>query len=94
MGSGPGHSHVFFVHAESGVHRLAPECKVVATVLFVFAVVATPREAIWAFALDAVILLIVAVIAHVPLGKLARRMAIEVPFLAFAVFLPLVGHGP
>lgn len=94
MGSGPGHSHVFFVHAESGVHRLAPECKLVATVLFVFAVVATPREAIWAFGLDAAILVTIAVIAHVPLGRLARRMAIEVPFLAFAVFLPLVGHGP
>ena len=94
MGSGPGHSHVFFVHADSGVHRLAPECKLVATVLFVFAVVATPREAVWAFALDAAILLVIAIIAHVPLGKLARRMAIEVPFLAFAIFLPLVGHGP
>lgn len=94
MGSGPGHSHVFFVHADSGVHRLAPECKVVATVLFVFAVVATPREAIWAFALDAAILLGIALLARVPVGKLARRMAIEVPFLAFAVFLPLVGHGP
>lgn len=94
MGSGPGHSHVFFVHADSGVHRLAPECKLVATVLFVFAVVATPREAVWAFVLDAAILLVVALVARVPLGRLARRMVIEVPFLAFAVFLPLVGHGP
>lgn len=41
MGSGSAHHHVFFVHADSGVHRLAPECKLVATVLFVFAVVAT-----------------------------------------------------
>lgn len=94
MGSGPGHRHVFFVHTDSGVHRLAPECKLVATVLFVFAVVATPREAFWAFALDATILLTVAVIARVPLRKLARRLVLEVPFLAFAVFLPLVGHGP
>lgn len=94
MGSGPGHHHVFFVHADSGVHRLAPECKLVATVLFVFAVVATPREAIWAFGLDAAILVLVALTARVPLGKLARRMVIEVPFVAFAVFLPLVGHGP
>ena len=94
MGSGPGHSHVFFVHTDSGVHRLAPECKLVATVLFVFAVVATPREAFWAFALDAGILITIALVARVPLGKWARRMAIEVPFLAFAVFLPLVGHAP
>jgi cobalt/nickel transport system permease protein len=61
VGASPGHQHVFFVHADSGVHRLAPECKLVATVLFVFAVVATPREAIWAFGLDALVLLAVEV---------------------------------
>ena len=94
MAGGQGHSHVFFVHAESGVHRLAPECKLVATVLFVFAVVATPREAGWAFALDALIIVVVALIARVPLGRLARRLVIELPFLAFAVFLPFVGRGP
>ena len=77
---------MFFVHAESGVHRLAPECKLVATVLFVFAVVATPREAVWAFALDALIIVGIAIAAHVPLGRLARRLVIELPFLAFAVF--------
>jgi len=94
MATGPGHSHVFFVHAESGVHRLAPECKLVATVLFVFAVVATPREEIWAFALDALIIVGIAIAAHVPLGRLARRLVIELPFLAFAVFLPFVARGP
>ena len=92
--AGPGHQHVFFVHADSGVHRLAPECKLVATVLFVFAVVATPREAIWAFGLDALILIAVAITARVPLGRWARRLVIEVPFLVFAVFLPLVGQPP
>jgi cobalt/nickel transport system permease protein len=94
VGASPGHQHVFFVHADSGAHRLAPECKLVATVLFVFAVVATPREAIWAFGLDALVLLAVAVIARVPIGRWLRRLVIEVPFLAFAVFLPFVGRGP
>lgn len=92
--SSPGHQHVFFVHADSGVHRLAPECKLVAAVLFVFAVVATPREAIWAFGLDALILLTVALAGRVPLGRWLRRLVIELPFLAFAVFLPFVGRGP
>ena len=73
---------------------MAPECKLVAAVLFVFAVVATPREAVWAFGLDAVIIVVVAMLARVPLGRLVRRLVIEVPFLAFAVFLPLVGRGP
>jgi len=73
---------------------LAPECKVVAALVFVFAVVATPREAVWAFGLDAVIIVVVAVVARVPLWELARRLVIEVPFLVFAVFLPLVGRAP
>lgn len=94
MAVAAGHHHVFFVHADSGVHRLAPECKLVATVLFVFAVVATPREALWAFGLDALILLTVALIARVPIGRWLRRLVIEVPFLAFAVFLPFIGRGP
>ena len=92
--AGGPHEHVFFVHADSGVHRLAPECKLAATLLFVFAVVATPREAFWAFGLHAAILLCVAVLARVPLRRLARRMTIEIPFLAFAVFLPIVGRDP
>jgi len=94
MGGGHGHSHVLFVHTDSGVHRLAPECKVVATLLFVLAVVATPREAFWAFALDAAILVAVALVARVPLGRWLRRCLVEVPFLLFAVFLPFVGTAP
>ena len=94
MGGGSAHTHVFFVHADSGVHRLAPECKLAGTVLFIFAVVATPKEAIWAFGLDALIIITIALLARVPLGRLARRLVIELPFLAFAVFLPFVGRGP
>jgi cobalt/nickel transport system permease protein len=87
------HSHRFFVHAPSGVHRLAPECKVAATVAFVFAVVATPRSAFWAFAVDATIIAAIAVVARVPMARLAKRLLLELPFLAFAVFLPFIGGG-
>jgi cobalt/nickel transport system permease protein len=92
--TGADHTHRFFVHADSGVHQLAPECKVAAAVLFVLAVVATPREAFWAFALDAVVVAVVAVIARVPLRRIARRLVIELPFLLFAFLLPFVGRGP
>lgn len=91
--AGHGHTHRFFVHTDSGVHRLAPECKLVATVLFAFAVVATPRASFWAFGLHATILVTVALLAGVPLLRWVRRLVIEVPFLAFAVFLPFVGRG-
>jgi cobalt/nickel transport system permease protein len=90
---GAGHDHRWFVHGTSPVHELAPEAKVAATVLFVLAVVGTPREAFWAFGLDAAIVVSVALVAAVPLLRLARRLVIELPFLAFALFLPLIGQG-
>jgi cobalt/nickel transport system permease protein len=94
MSGGHGHAHGLYVPVESPVHRLQPQWKIAATLAFVLAVVATPREAIWVFALDAVLVAVVAQYAGIPLGRLAKRLAIEAPFLAFAVFLPLVAEGP
>jgi len=65
----------------------------VAQVLFVLIVVATPREAFWAFGLYACMVLAAAAAAAIPIGFLLRRLAIEVPFVAFAFFLPFVGQG-
>ena len=64
-----------------------------AQVLFVLIVVATPREAFWAFGLYACMVLAAAAAAAIPIGFLLRRLAIEVPFVAFAFFLPFVGQG-
>ena len=89
-----GHRHLLFSHTETGLHRLAPEAKIGATFLFVCAVVATPREAFWAFGVDATLLVAVAAAARVPLLHLARRLVLELPFLAFAFFLPFLGAGP
>jgi cobalt/nickel transport system permease protein len=87
------HAHALYVHGESPIHQLPPECKLVAQVCFVFAVVATPREAFWAFAVYAVMVAIVAQIAGLRLSFVAKRLVIEIPFVLFAVFLPLVGQG-
>ncbi|REE95687.1 cobalt ECF transporter T component CbiQ [Thermomonospora umbrina] len=76
------------------VHRLPPQCKLVATGAFVLAVVSTPREQLWAFGGFALALAGVAVAARVPPGFLIRRMAVEVPFVAFALLLPFVARGP
>jgi len=94
-----GHHHhggpdALYVHGHSVVHRLAPEAKVVATVAFVGAVVCTPREAFWAFGALAALVLAAAAAAGLPATLLLRRLRVEVPFVAFAVFLPLVGSGP
>ena len=61
--------------------------------LFVFAVVATPREASGPSAATRSSSPSWRSVARVPLPLLLRRLAIELPFLAFAVFLPIVGQG-
>lgn len=86
------HDQLYLAGA-SPLHRLAPECKLAAAVLFVFTIVATPREAVWAFACFGLILLVLAGVGRVPLGFVARRLVIEIPFLAFAALMPIVGEG-
>ncbi|MEV7418042.1 cobalt ECF transporter T component CbiQ [Streptomyces sp. NPDC089919] len=90
---GAGHAHKLFRHGHSPVHHLPPHCKLAAVFCFVVVVVATPREAVWAFALYALLLAGVAATARVPAGFIGRRMLIEVPFVLFAVLMPFVAQG-
>jgi cobalt/nickel transport system permease protein len=83
-----------YLDGGSPVHRLAPEVKIAATVAFVFAVVVTPREALWAFAGDALLVAAVVAVAGLSPALVARRLRIEVPFLLFAAFMPFTGAGP
>jgi cobalt/nickel transport system permease protein len=75
------------------LHRTKPECKVLATLLFVLAVVATPREAMWAYAVYALLLAVAARAGRVPTPFVARRLVVEIPFLLFAALLPFTAGG-
>ncbi|MGH9236321.1 MAG: cobalt ECF transporter T component CbiQ [Acidimicrobiales bacterium] len=83
-----------YVSGASRLHGCRPEAKVAATLAFIFAVVVTPREAFWAFGLHAAIIAGVVTAAALPVGLVLRRLRVELPFLAFAAFLPLIGSGP
>jgi cobalt/nickel transport system permease protein len=87
------HRHLF-IHEPGPLHGLSPQSKLAATILFVFAVVATPREAFWAFGIHAGLVVAAACIGRVPILSVVRRLVIEVPFLLFAVLLPVFGRGP
>ncbi|MFI0417570.1 cobalt ECF transporter T component CbiQ [Spongiactinospora sp. 9N601] len=91
---GAGHGPAIHRAGDSAVHRLPPQCKLAAAAGFVVVVVATPRELFWAFAAYLALLAGVAAVAGVPAGFALRRMAIEVPFVVFAVALPFIGTGP
>jgi cobalt/nickel transport system permease protein len=89
-----GHAQGAYVVRDTPVHRLPADAKLVAMVAFVFIVVATPRDAFWAFACYAALLTTVTAIAQIPPLLVLRRMLIEVPFVLFAALLPFIATGP
>ncbi|MDQ0684368.1 cobalt/nickel transport system permease protein [Streptomyces achromogenes] len=90
---GAGHAHRLYLHGHSAVHGLPPHTKLAAVLAFVVVVVSTPREAMWAFGLYALLLAFVTHRARVPAGLLLKRLLIEAPFVAFAVLMPFVAEG-
>ncbi|MBQ1042590.1 MULTISPECIES: cobalt ECF transporter T component CbiQ [unclassified Micromonospora] len=90
---GAGHAHALYRESGSPVHRLPPEVKITAMVLFTIAVVATPREAYWAFGGYALLVAVVAALARVGPRWLLSRALIELPFVLFAFALPFLGAG-
>lgn len=90
---GAGHSHPLYHHGDSVVHRAPAEVKIVCLLVFVLAVVATPREIFWPYAVYAAIILIVWRIARIPLRWILPRMLIEAPFIVLAVLLPFSEGG-
>ncbi|MDI2131370.1 cobalt ECF transporter T component CbiQ [Yinghuangia seranimata] len=91
---GAGHAHDLYRHADTPLHRLPPQCKLVAVLLFVLAVVATPRDRFWAFGVYALLLAAVAAVGRVPAGYVLRRVVVEIPFVVFAFALPFLASGP
>lgn len=91
---GASHGHTLHFHGHSAIHRLPAHVKIVALVLFVLAVVATPRELFWPYAVHLGALVTVALVSTVPLPYLGKRMVIEVPFVIFALVMPFVATGP
>ena len=89
---GAGH-HQLYRPGDSAVHLLPPQCKLFAVLTFAIVVVATPKEAFWAFGLYALLLAAVAGAAAIKPAFVLRRMVIEVPFVLFAVAIPIIGMG-
>lgn len=86
------HAHLH-VPGDTLVHRLPPHIKLVGLVVFVTAVALTPRQAVGAFAADAAVLLLTLVAARLPPRLVLVRLTVIVPFLVFAVLVPLIAGG-
>ncbi|MEV0284667.1 cobalt ECF transporter T component CbiQ [Kribbella sp. NPDC050820] len=79
---------------DSRVHRIPAQVKIVALFVFVLAVVSTPAHAFWAFGLYAGMLVAAVFVARLPGLVVSRRLAVETPFIVFALVLPFVATGP
>ncbi len=91
---GAGHGHRLHFHGHSPVHRAPAHLKLLALLGFMLVVVATPPDWYAAYAVEALLLLGVVALSRVPVGYLAPRMVIEVPFALFALLMPFIAHGP
>lgn len=91
--SGAAHGVEEVVEVETAVHRLPPQCKVAALLAFVLAVALVSHGSAWPLLLDALLLGLVAALSRCDPGLLARRLVVELPFLAFVLALPFVAEG-
>jgi cobalt/nickel transport system permease protein len=91
---GAGHGHRLHFHGHSPVHRAPAHLKLLGLVGFMLVVVATPRDAYAAFAVEAALLVGVVALSGVPPTYLGKRMVVEVPFALFALMVVFVSTGP
>lgn len=92
MGSGHG-SHLH-VEGDTAIHRLAPHVKLVGLVAFVLLVVSVPAGAHRALALLLLLAVVMLASTRVPVRLVLPRLAVEIPFVVFALILPFVAVGP
>lgn len=90
---GAGHAHALYVHEHSVLHRLAPETKIAALFVFVLSVAVTPREAVWAFAIYAFLMVTLIATSRVGFRFVLIRLAGVLPFVVFAFLIPFIASG-
>ena len=91
-----GHAHAVDPSAplDGPIERLAPQVKVVGTVAFVVAVVATPAQVVWPYLVQLAIVGAVAVVALLPWRTVVGRLVFEVPFVLLGLALVVAGGDP
>lgn len=93
-GSRPPRSHLHLhLHGDGPLHRLAPEAKIVGLVAFVLVVALTPRHLIGVLLVDGAVVASVVAVAGLPVRVVVGRLAVILPFVAFAALLPVIGGG-
>jgi len=83
-----------YLPGDTVLHRLPAHVKILSLLLTMLVVVATPGERYGAFVGYALLVAGVVVVARIPLRTLGTRMTVEIPFVVFALLMPLIGSDP
>lgn len=97
VGDRPGGHDVgerLYVTGDSIVHRLPAHVKLLSAVTTILVVVLTPAQWWPAFLGYFALVTGVVAVARIPLRAVLARMTVELPFVVFAVLLPVVGRDP
>jgi len=79
---------------DSPIHRLDPRVKFISAVVFVLAVALTPAEQYAVYAALVGLLAVALVLSHLPLGHVAKRSLVIIPFVVLVgLFIPFIKEG-
>jgi len=83
-----------YSNLDSFIHRLDPRTRILVTLVFVLAVMATPPTAWRAFVLYTILITSLIILARLPPLYVLKRSAVIMPFvLMIAIFIPFLGRG-
>lgn len=81
-------------HNLTKFYTIPAHIKIASVFIFVLLVVLTPGKNFQAHLSFAVIVLAMLIWNRIPLSLIRKRLIIEIPFVLFAFFLPILGTGP
>ena len=82
-----------YLHRHSVIHSLPSHSKIVAAFFFIVIAVSTPIQRWEAFVGFFLVLFMTVAAAKIPFTLLFKRALIEIPFIFFALLMPLFGTG-
>ncbi len=83
-----------YIAGDTPIHRMPAHVKLLAALLTILIIVATPPQSYGAFAGYGLIVAAAVALARIPPRTVLTRMVVEVPFIVFAVLMPFVATGP
>lgn len=97
MGDHPGGHDLgerLYVPGDTVVHRLPAHLKLLSALATILVVVLTPAQWWPAFLGYGALVVMVVALARLPVRSLLVRMSVEIPFVVFALLLPVLGRDP